>query len=67
MKLTGLVDVTSTYNIYVLESYPSHLSSGQVRDLPIISPRGNMKMLSVSQKPTETTQFFQDHGHSPHL
>ena len=26
-----------------------------------------MKILSVSHKPTETTQFFQDHGHSPHL
>ena len=26
-----------------------------------------MKMLPVSHKPTETTQFFQDHSHSPHL
>ena len=24
-------------------------------------------MFSVSHKPTETTQFFQDHGYSPHL
>ena len=26
-----------------------------------------MKMLTVSHKPTKTTQFFQDRGHSPHL
>ena len=26
-----------------------------------------MKTLPVSHKPTETTQLFQDHGHSPHL
>ena len=40
---------------------------GQFRDLPIISPWGNMKMLPVSHKPIKTTQFFQNHGHSPHL
>ena len=26
-----------------------------------------MKLLPISHKPTEATQFFQDHGHSPQL
>ena len=43
------------------------LRSGQCRDLPIISLWGNMKMLPVSRKRTETTQFFQDHSQSTHL
>ena len=30
---------------------------------PHNKPMGNVKMLLVSHKPTETTQFFQDHGH----
>ena len=47
--------------------YPGDLRSGQFRDLPIISLRGDMKTLPVSHKLTETTQFFQDHEHSPHL
>ena len=47
--------------------YPGDIRSGQFRDLPIISLLGNMKMLTVSHKPTEAVQFFQDHGHSPQL
>ena len=47
--------------------HPGDLRSGQFRDLPIISLWGNMKMLPVSLKSTEATQFFQDDGHSPHL
>ena len=47
--------------------YPGGLRSGQFRGLPIISIWENMKMLPVSHKPNKTTQFFQDHGHSPHL
>ena len=47
--------------------YPGEKRSGQFRDLPILSLWRNMKMLPFSHKPTETTQFFQDHGHSPHL
>ena len=39
----------------------------QFRDLCIISLYGNLKMLPVSHKPNKTNQFFQDHGHSPHL
>ena len=70
MKLTGLLQVISTYKIYASEflswwpkvrsiSWPPHY-------LPI-SQWGNMKMLPVPYKPIETTQSFQDHGHSPHL
>ena len=33
----------------------------------IISLWGNMKILSASHKLTETTQFFEDHEHSPLL
>ena len=40
--------------------YPDELSSGQFHDLPIISLWGNIKMLPVLHKPTETTQLFQD-------
>ena len=43
---------------------------GQVNSLTslhIISLLGNNKMLPVSHKLTQTTQFFQDHDHSPHL
>ena len=47
--------------------HPGDLRSIQLRDLPIISLWGNMKMLPVSQQPAETTQFFQDHGQSPNL
>ena len=43
------------------------LRSGHFHDLPIISLWGNMKMLPVLHKPTETTQFFQEHSQSPHL
>ena len=32
---------------------------------PHYKPTENIRF--VSHKPTETTQFFQDHGHSPHL
>ena len=39
---------------------PGDLRSGQFRDRPTISLWGIMKMLPVSHKPTETTQFFQD-------
>ena len=37
--------------------YPGNLRSGQLRDLPIISLSGNMKMLPVSHKPTETSSL----------
>ena len=47
--------------------YPDELRSGQFHDLPIISLLGIIKMPPVLHKPTDTTQFFQDHGHSPHL
>ena len=43
--------------------YSGDVMSGQLRDLVIISLRGNMKM----HKPIKTTQFFHDHGHSPNL
>ena len=66
MKLAGLLSLISIYKMYVSE-FCILVTLGQFRDLPIISIWGNMKMLPVSHKPTETTQFFQDHGHSPHL
>ena len=44
---------------------PSDLKSGQFRDLPIISLLGNVKMLHVSHKPTETTQFFRIMANHP--
>ena len=47
--------------------YPGALRSGQFRDLPITSLRGNTKMLPFSHMPIKATQFFQDHGHSRHL
>ena len=47
--------------------YPDDLRSGQFRDLTIRSLWWNMKMLPVSHKPIKTTQWFQDHGHSPLL
>ena len=43
--------------------YPGDLRSGQFRDLLM----GKYEMLPVSHKPIKTTQFFQDHGPSPHL
>ena len=67
MKLTGLHEIISNYKLYVSDIYTGDLRSGQFQDLPIISLSGNMKMLLVSHKPTETTQFYQDHNHSPHL
>ena len=44
--------------------YPGDLRLDQFRDLSIKSQWGNMKMLPASYKPSVTTQFFQDHGHS---
>ena len=79
MKLTGLleVEVINTYKMhaskfatYTYKSTPKNpgdLRSGQFRHLPIISIWGNMKLLPVSHKPTKTTLFFQDQGHSPNL
>ena len=32
---------------------------------PLIGLWGNMQMLTVLHKPIKTTQFFQEHGHSP--
>ena len=43
--------------------YPGDLRSRQFRDLPM----GKYEMLPVSHKLIKTTQFFQDHGPSPHL
>ena len=37
MKLTGLLEVISTYRIYGPEFYLGDLRSGQFRDIPIIS------------------------------
>ena len=42
-------------------SLPGDPGSGEFRDLSIISRSGNMKMLPVSHKLTEITQFFQYH------
>ena len=69
MKLTGLPEVISTCKMYTSEflswwpkvrpiSWPLHYK-------PTVW--GTIKMFSVSHKPTEITQFFQGHDHSPHL
>ena len=67
MKLAGLLEVISTYKTCVSELFSWWLKVRSISWPPIISLWGNMKMLPVSHKPTETTQFYQDHGHSPHL
>ena len=67
MKLERLHEVIITYQGLTLEYFPGDLRSGQFRDLPVINLWGNMKMLPVSHKLTETTQFSQDHSYSPHL
>ena len=67
MEVTGSHEVISIYKMYSQNLHPGDPSSGQFRDLSFISLWGNMKILSVSHKLTETIQFFQDHDHSPHL
>ena len=47
--------------------HPGDPRSGQFRDPSIINLWGNVEMLPVLHKLTETAQFFQDHNHSPHL
>ena len=65
MKVLGLFEVISTYKMYVSDFCPDDLRFGQFCDLPIINLWENMKILHVLHKPTETTQFVQDNGHSP--
>ena len=69
MKRTELFEVISTYKDMSQNLYSGDLRSGQFYDLPIIRLWEHMKMLPLSHKPTETIQFFQDHGidQSPHL
>ena len=62
MRLTRLHEVIITYQGLTLEFFIGDLRSGQFRDLPIVSLWGNLKMLPVSHKLTETTQLFQDHS-----
>ena len=45
--------------------YPGGPTSGQFRGLSIISLWVDVKMLLVSHKLAETSQFFQDCDHSP--
>ena len=46
--------------------YPGDPRSRQFRDFSIYKPmEGNMKMLPVSHRLVEATQFFQDHDYSP--
>ena len=47
MKLTGSLEVTSAYKMYVSVFCPGGLRSGQFRDLPILCLWENMKMLGL--------------------
>ena len=59
-----VLDPRLLYLIFILVT--QDLINFMTSILPI-SLWGNMKMLHVKYKPTETTQFFQEHDHSSHL
>ena len=64
---TGLYESSVPIKRMPQNFYLVDLRSNQCRDLAIIRLWGNTKMVPVSHKPIKTTQFFQNHGLSPHL
>ena len=67
MKLTGLLEFIRAHKMGVSKILSWWPKVRPISWLPIISLWWNMRMLPVSNKPTEVIQLCQDHGHSPHL
>ena len=66
MKLIGLLEVIRFFKTCI--SFFIMVALGQVNFvIPYYKPMGKYENVPVSHKPTETTQFFQDHVHLPHL